>query len=179
MIDFTKSGALFSEDRKNRYMLWRKWKPAGDKNVCCFIMLNPSLGDEQKLDPTLTRCMNYARYWGYAGCYIGNIFPVISPDSSALYSDQSIEETCVKNDLYLLSMVGMSQITVLAWGNHGEHLDRGHMVYKTITERGYLPRLHVLSVTKMGQPGHPLYLKSELNPVPVENFPKGTFLWDK
>jgi hypothetical protein len=182
MIDFTKKGALFSDDRKNRYMLWRKWKPIGDKNLCCFIMLNPSLGDENRLDPTLTRCMNFAYQWGYTGCYIGNIFPVISPDSSALYdSDYCMGHDSVlsKNDLYLLSMVGMSQITVLAWGNHGKHLDRGRNVYKLITDRGYLPRLHVLAVNKAGHPGHPLYLHSGLIPQPVESIKKGLFVWDR
>ena len=57
--------ATFSEDELYRYSLRRVWNP--DRNLCAFIMLNPSTADENVLDPTVRRCYNYAQAWGYGG----------------------------------------------------------------------------------------------------------------
>lgn len=37
-------------------------------------MLNPSTADENVDDPTIRRCINFAKDWGYGGMYVGNLF---------------------------------------------------------------------------------------------------------
>ncbi len=55
----------------------------------------------------------------------------------------------------------MADLTIAAWGTHGNYLKRGNEVLKLI------PEAKCLVQTKDGQPGHPLYLKSDLKPVPI------------
>ena len=54
-----------------RYLLWREWNNnhaldncyKEDKTVL-FIMLNPSRANAELNDPTITRCINFAKAWG-------------------------------------------------------------------------------------------------------------------
>ena len=50
--------ALFSRDRRFRYRLGRRW---GDGAAVCFVLLNPSTADETREDPTVRRCIGFAR----------------------------------------------------------------------------------------------------------------------
>ena len=64
--------AQFSSCRKYRYVLERKWDNALP-NVL-FIGLNPSRADENSDDPTIRRCINFAKTWGFGGFHIVNLF---------------------------------------------------------------------------------------------------------
>jgi len=69
-----KSHATFSPCRKYRYSLFRIWDE--DKSLVLFIGLNPSTADEKEDDPTIRRCINFAKQWGwgYGGLIMGNLF---------------------------------------------------------------------------------------------------------
>ena len=67
-----KSGAIFSSCRKYRYALWRNWDET--KPCVMIIGLNPSTADENENDPTITRCINFAKSWGYGGVCVTNLF---------------------------------------------------------------------------------------------------------
>ena len=56
-------GAFFSSNRKYRYALWRVWDHT--KPYVMFIGLNPSIANETDNDPTIRRCINYAKGWDY------------------------------------------------------------------------------------------------------------------
>ena len=56
-----KTNAIFSECRKYRYALCRIWDDS--KPYAMFIGLNPSTADETEDDPTIRRCINYAKDW--------------------------------------------------------------------------------------------------------------------
>lgn len=77
-------GALFSDCNKYRYLLWRQWDDT--KPTLAFCMLNPSIADAFILDPTVTRCVNYAKKWGYGELIVLNIFAIRSTDPMGLYS---------------------------------------------------------------------------------------------
>ena len=72
LFPLLKSDAIFSPDRIHRYGLWRIWDDALPKVL--FIGLNPSTADELKNDPTIRRCIGYAKDWGYGGYIMGNIY---------------------------------------------------------------------------------------------------------
>lgn len=57
-------GATFSPCRTYRYDLWRKWSDTNPPLV--VIGLNPSTADERRDDPTIRRCISFARKWGKA-----------------------------------------------------------------------------------------------------------------
>lgn len=63
--------AELSSDRLYRYRLSRIW---ADGPRATFVMLNPSTADENKDDPTLRRCMGFARQWGLGGLSIVNLY---------------------------------------------------------------------------------------------------------
>jgi len=67
-----KTDAKFSACRKYRYALWRNWDES--KPYAMIIGLNPSTADENKNDPTITRCINFATSWGYGGVCVTNLF---------------------------------------------------------------------------------------------------------
>ena len=67
LFPLLKSDAVFSPDRLHRYGLWRIWDD--DLPKVLFIGLNPSTADELKNDPTIRRCIGYAKDWGY-GCLL-------------------------------------------------------------------------------------------------------------
>lgn len=57
-----------------------------------------------------------------------------------------------ENDKFLLKYAHKADLVIGAWGNNGKHRNRCDEVLKMI------PDIHCLRVTKMRQPGHPLYL---------------------
>ncbi len=71
-----KKSASILNCRKYRYSLTRSWNSA--KGYVLFIGLNPSTADETIDDPTLRRCMNYAKDWGYGGLIMVNLFAYMS-----------------------------------------------------------------------------------------------------
>lgn len=68
------TGAEFSPCRTYRYALWRHWDWQGHANCVMFIGLNPSTADETKNDLTISRCIGFAKQWGYSGLYMLNLF---------------------------------------------------------------------------------------------------------
>ena len=72
------SDAKFSNDRIYRYALWRVWDESLPKLL--FIGLNPSTADEINDDPTMRRCIRFAKDLGYGTFIMGNIFGYRSTD---------------------------------------------------------------------------------------------------
>lgn len=149
-----KKDALFSQDRKYRYTLTRIWIP--EKSYVCFVGLNPSTADENIDDPTVRRCINFAQAWGYGGLMMMNLFAFRSTDPKQLYTE--IDPVGSQNDFYLQFVSAQAGITIIAWGVKGGFHARDMAVIKLLT------RPHYLTLTKDGYPGHPLYLKADLQP---------------
>ncbi|HEY1197231.1 MAG TPA: DUF1643 domain-containing protein [Thermoplasmata archaeon] len=150
------AGAVFDIDRLYRYSLWRVWNEKLPKVL--FVMLNPSTADEKVLDPTVTRCVGYAKRWGYGGLLVGNLFALRATNPKRLYSAR--DPVGPTNDAALLGMLPDVELVVAAWGNYGGYLNRGPYVAKMLV------RVEALGVTKNGHPAHPLYLRGEKAPAP-------------
>ena len=152
--------AVYSEDRKYRYMLVRLWDRSRPK--CVFIGLNPSTANELLNDPTVHRCQKYASEWGYGGLQMLNIFAfkATNPKKMLAAHDPVGEE----NDDWLSKICRSAGIVICAWGTHGGHRDRHLEVIQNLKELK-VP-LHCLGTTTKGFPKHPLYLKSDAKPIP-------------
>ena len=148
------SGATFSDCRKFRYSLWRLWDRR--KNYVNFVCLNPSTADETHDDPTIRRCINFAQSWGYGGMYMTNIYAYRTTYPKELLSHSEVVGP--ENNKYLELVSLGAALTIAAWGNHGAV--RGDNVLKILS------RPHYLSMTKLGEPSHPLYLNKDLKPKP-------------
>ncbi|MBM5458536.1 DUF1643 domain-containing protein [Pseudomonas sp. P66] len=152
------AGAILSPCRAYRYALWRSW-PGGTGYVC-FIGLNPSTADETLDDPTIRKCVAYAKAWGYAGMVMVNVFGFRATKPKDMLA--AVDPVGPDNDSFLLQYAGGAAVVVAAWGNHGEHQGRFRSVAAMV------PKLHCLKVTGLGHPSHPLYLKGDLLPIPYE-----------
>ncbi len=148
------SGAEFSPDRKWRYVLWRRWTSA--KPMVAFIGLNPSTADEIMNDPTVTRCINYAKDWDYGGMYMLNLFAFRATDPKEMKAAN--DPIGVANDRTIIEYSNDSFITVCCWGNHGSFMERGHEVSELLNNK---TNLFCFGMTRQGEPMHPLYLKRD------------------
>ena len=150
------SGAIFSPCRTWRYVLWRTW----DKSQApvMFIGLNPSTADESEDDPTIRRCIGFAKSWGYGGLLMLNIFAF----RATLPEDMRKADDPVgpENNTYLKQYASEAGIVVAAWGCNGMHFNREPEVKEMIQP------LYCLGVTQAGHPKHPLYLRGDLTPIP-------------
>jgi hypothetical protein len=148
------STAEFSPCRRYRFALWRRWR-SGPQVL--FVMLNPSTADETSDDPTIRRCIGFARAWEFGSLAVGNLFAFQTSRPGALRTCG--EPIGVANDDWLVRLQAESALIVAAWGNHGRFLNRGSSV------RLLLPNLHALQLTKQGEPQHPLYMPRDAVPL--------------
>ena len=149
------SGAVITDNY--RYLLWREWDSSS--RTLSFIMLNPSLADAEINDPTITRCINFAKTWGYGRLEVVNLFAYRTPHPKLL--KQAIEPIGRDNDRYILESVEKSDRVILAWGNHG--LWRKQDIYTLELLKNHT-HLYSLGITKRGSPRHLLYLRSTTKP---------------
>lgn len=149
--------AILSDCRKYRFALWRTWDDS--KPYAMIIGLNPSTADESLDDPTISRCIDFARSWGYGGLCMANLFAYRATKPAVMLNAQ--DPVGFENDEWLLRLSKNAGVVVAAWGNHGSHLGRSKQVTALISN------LHCLKLNATGEPGHPLYLKGDLKPVPM------------
>lgn len=118
-------------------------------------MLNPGTADSEKNDPTIRRCIEYAKSWGYGGLYVGNLYAYRTSYPSELFKAPSPKGKYNQNHLKI--MANESQDIIIAWGN-----GQGKPKYGIRN----LGELKCLKILKDGSPGHPLYLRKEVKPFP-------------
>jgi len=147
---FESRRADFSPCRLFRYTLWRTWDK--QKPYVMFIGLNPSTADESKDDPTIRRCMGFAKAWGFGGLCMTNLFAYRATDPNKMKAWP--DPIGLHNDAWLIRVATDAGLVVAAWGNHGNHLSRAADV------RRLIDGMCCLGTTKQGEPKHPLYLSS-------------------
>lgn len=147
-------GADISACGRYRYSLWRQWAPGPQ---VMFVGLNPSTADALLDDPTIRRCMGFAREWGYAGMIMTNLFAFRATDPAVMLSAD--DPVGPSNDDVLQAAYEKAALTVAAWGVLGTLGGRDKVI------RARLTRLHYLRLTKAGHPAHPLYLPGSLRPL--------------
>lgn len=162
MIEALQNPAFFSSCRRYRYLLMRR--VSLDEPTCLFIMLNPSTADETQDDPTVRRCMGFARRWGFGVLAVANIFAWRATNPRELY-DPGVVAVGPDNNIIIETAADEADKIICAWGNHGLLYQRGARV-KALTDFARHKRYH-LGLTKERQPRHPLYNRNDVVPVPM------------
>ncbi|NYI70676.1 hypothetical protein GGQ54_001236 [Naumannella cuiyingiana] len=148
------SGAVLSECGRYRYRLTRVWDV--DRPDATFILLNPSTADAKEDDPTIRRCMRFARTWGLGGLVVVNLYAYRATKPADLW--RADDPVGPENDDHLRDVLGVAvragSPVVAAWGAHG----RPGRVSEVVAFAG---RLDALGLTKSGQPRHPLYVRAD------------------
>lgn len=146
--------ATFSHCKTYRYSLTRKWNSG---STLLVVGLNPSTADEKVDDPTVRRCIGFAKSWRFGKLVVANLFAYRSADPTLLARvDDPIGPM---NDRALKRLVAMADLVLVAWGTRGTILDRHDEVLS------WLSNPHCLGITRGGFPRHPLYVRADAEPV--------------
>jgi len=136
-----------------RYRLWRVWD--FDMPLLGWVMLNPSTADADEDDPTVRKCIGFARRWGWGGIMVTNLFALRATDPRELKLHSN--PVGPLNDAFLVAEGQACPITIAAWGTRGTFQGRDKAV-RGILQTAGAPPLESLRCTKGGHPGHPLYV---------------------
>ena len=154
----------FSEDRLYRYALAIIWEPSIPPQM--FIGLNPSTADERRDDPTIRRCIGFAKAWGCGGLVMANACAYRSTDPAAMLNFSG-DKVGPKNTVRYLERIAAlcAGRPIAAWGT------KARLVSVTGGNREdelrvLMGPLDCLRKTKEGCPEHPLYLPKSLKPIP-------------
>jgi hypothetical protein len=146
------ASATFSRDRAYRYALARQWD---SRPPAVFVMLNPSTADAFRTDPTVTRCLGFARRENCCGgLVIVNLFALRAADPRELRGHP--DPVGAGNDWFIREHCAAGRLVIAAWGAHGRLRDRDRAVLAILREARIAARS--FGVTTGGMPRHPLYL---------------------
>ena len=158
------SAAVISACGAYRYSLTRNWS---DAPLLPFVMLNPSTADAKEDDPTIRRCIGFARREGAGGLIVANLYALCSPAPEALWAAR--DPIGPKNRQMLVGLaaqaVAQSLPIICAWGAQarGDQIDGALRMFQTAGAR-----LACLGRTRYGAPRHPLYVRADQ---PLQRFP--------
>ena len=154
-----KCGARISDDGRYRYLLWRSWG-TGSKTMT-FVMLNPSTADHEVDDPTIRRCIGFAKREECSELVVVNLFAyrATKPSDMADALGAGIDIFGPDQDGWMRAALNQwAGPVVAAWG--------AHQIANLATPKMPDMPLLCLGTTKSGAPRHPLYVKGDQPLVP-------------
>jgi hypothetical protein len=186
----------FSPCRRWRYTLWREWPslftlPTGHElpqSQCrmtaglppyrtdagppylMVIGLNPSTADERQDDPTIRRCISFAKRWGFGALCMTNLFAWRDTDPEAM--KRVPDPVGPENDQWLSRASEGAGLILAAWGTHGTRRQRDRDAMDALVSAWH--KLHALKTNTDGTPSHPLYIPANTVPAsftPPQNSP--------
>jgi hypothetical protein len=157
------AGAIISECGFYRYRLWRRW---GSGPHVLWCMLNPSTADAEADDPTIRKCVGFAKRWGCEGIEVVNLFAWRATDPAHLCIPA--DPTGIQNDEHVAEAARTAPTIVVAWGGRPPRLPAP--VFRARIDRVlalFEGRAQCLGWTHLGEPWHPLMLAYETALRPV------------
>lgn len=157
--------AIISPCGQYRYSLVRQWDKA--KPHLPFVLLNPSTADAKQDDPTIRRCMSFARREGCGGIVVVNLYAFRTKDPKRLrgvadpvgpFNKQVIRDAAAvaaESGVPIICAWGANDITQAAGGALAEAREAG-------------AKIMCLGKTAKGYPRHPLYVRGDQ---PLEAYP--------
>lgn len=144
-----------------RYTLTRRWN---EQPAVMWVMLNPSTADAETDDPTILRCISFAKFWGLGGIEVVNLFALraTKPTELQLHADPIGPRN---EGILTYAMRYHPGPVVVAWGTKGKLFGAGPKV--ALTARPYRS-LFCLGTNADESPKHPLYVKGG---TPLEPYP--------
>lgn len=176
--DLIYRSAILSDCGKYRYVLSRWWDGASKKaQRVVFLMMNPSTADALTDDPTIRKCIGFAKRWGYGGINVINLFAYRSTDPQGL---RGVFDLWGPDYFYYFEGVTAGAPSVVcAWGCEDvlkvprlAHL-RDEVLTKlrlSLTLTSVDNDVLCLGFTKGGTPRHPLMLAYDTPLIPMTGF---------
>lgn len=159
-----RKGAHLSTCGLYRYQLSRLW---GLEHALPFVMLNPSTADADIDDPTIRRCVGFARREGAGGIIVSNVYAFRATSPADMKA--AVDPFGPDNDLWLNTLADWAaranRSIVCAWGTNADE----NAVKRTMRSlRTFGATTVCLGKTAGGHPRHPLYVKADQPLVPFE-----------
>lgn len=166
-------GAFISDCGKFRYHLWREWDDTIDRLP--FIMLNPSTAGADEDDPTVRKCVGFAKRLGFGGIEVFNLFAYRATKPVDLRNNNY--QVGPDNDLIMTAGLARMRMhergyVICAWGANARNLSRPQEVRTHLALAGV--RLRALRLLADGTPEHPLMLPYSCQPMPLNGDPYKT-----
>lgn len=150
---------------KYRYWLTRVWDDQLPRMM--WILLNPSIADNRTDDPTVKKCMGFAKGLGYGSIEIVNLFAYIATEPKELLdiiNNNKKIEGCKEltgkkaaigpyNDQHIKTAAQRAEVIILGWGNNASPFKRCKDVIELLPDK----ELKCIEINRSGQPKHPLY----------------------
>jgi hypothetical protein len=155
----TRAWAAFSECDAYRYVLARRWAEGPRLAV---IGHNPSTADEMADDPTIRRCIGYAKRDGFGALLMLNLCAWRDTDPKGL--ERTKNPIGPHNDKVILTAVRGAGRVLGAWGAlAGQSRSQAvrHRPWHVLQLILPVAPVYALKVGKDGSPGHPLYLRAD------------------
>ena len=149
--------AIIDDTGQYRYSLTRLWDKKLPKLV--FLMLNPSTANDFEDDPTIRRCLNFAKRWGFGSIEVVNLFAFRATNPNELLT--CLDPIGKENDKYIKNALKDAELVIVAWGTKGTLLNRNEQVIELLNNQN---NIYCLALTKEGHPKHPLYIKNDEKP---------------
>jgi hypothetical protein len=148
-------GALLSHDGRYRYRLWRLWDEL--LPIMAWVMLNPSTADADVDDPTIRKCIGFAKHHGYGGIIVVNLFAWRATDPKELPT--VADPVGPENDGHILwaCKAPILASVIAGWGSNKFAAQRATFV-KTLIRSGARRQILCFRKSAAGNPWHPLYL---------------------
>lgn len=154
--------AVYSDDERRRLMLDIELEShasrRADSKYVVFLMLNPSTATEEQNDPTVRKCIKFARRFGGDVLTVVNIFDWRDTHPKAM--KRAAEPEGPAADAAIIGACLGAHLVIAAWGRNGDHQKRGARVREMLRELGVA--LHWLRDPRLPDvdedPLHPLYL---------------------
>lgn len=152
--------AVISDDGLYRYRLDRELESQSllskDFRPMVFCMLNPSTADSTLDDPTIRRCIGFARRENAPSLIVVNVYAFRSTDPAKLFT--AVDPVGPDNFDYIHRAVAESKRVVAAWGVNARQADVANAMFEF---RSAGAEVVCLGTTKDGHPRHPLYVRAD------------------
>lgn len=148
-------GALISDCGRYRYRLWRLWDELAP--VMVWVMLNPSTADADVDDPTLRKCVGFAKRHRHGGVILVNLFAWRATDPRELAACRDPVGPDNDNHIIWALRAPLLATAIAAWGlpltrQMKARADQVRMLMAIHRKP------HCVGKTKDGHPRHPLYV---------------------
>ena len=143
-------------ETNHRYTLRRSW--LGDGGLVNFIMLNPSTADDVFDDPTIRRCIGFAKRWGFSSLTVTNLCAYRATQPRDLYTLIVAGKRSIAigadNTVHIEREAMSAEMVVCAWGDNCDLI-----LHRDLDVIQMLRRdrdLYCIRQTKKGNPAHPV-----------------------
>ena len=152
--------AMLSPCERYRFQLGRHWDR--ENGFVLFVMLNPSTADANQDDPTIRRCMDFAKSWGYGGIEVCNLFDWRATDPKHLRNKLAIAKSDMC-DMKMRRRARQAKLVIAAWGAVPWANGRIEEIFRDVFDE-LDKRWYCLRFTKEHYPAHPLYIPKATQP---------------